>query len=100
MTGVQTRRTETGYKASVMWVIEQWIETPILIRMPRGQIRRGLNQGHIDLPWEISEPADPQGKATVFATMRDGYGEVSRGRSSPPRQNAEGRPPSPRRTKG
>jgi len=34
-TGVQTRRKETGYKASVMWVIEPWIETPNLIRTSR-----------------------------------------------------------------
>ena len=33
MTGVQTRRTETGYKAAAAWVIEHWIETPILIGM-------------------------------------------------------------------
>jgi len=35
MTGVQTRRTETGYKAAAAWVIEHWIETPILIGMSR-----------------------------------------------------------------
>src|SRR5258708_4853123 len=27
-TGVQTRRTETGYKAGMRWVIGQWTETP------------------------------------------------------------------------
>jgi len=36
MTGVQTRRTETGYKAGVMGVIEHWIEMPILIQTSRG----------------------------------------------------------------
>ncbi len=29
----------------------------------------------------------------VLVTVREGQGEVSRGRSSPPRQNAEGRTP-------
>jgi hypothetical protein len=35
MTGVQTRRTETGYKAGATGVIGQWTERPILIGMSR-----------------------------------------------------------------
>jgi hypothetical protein len=35
MTGVQTRRTETGYKAVATWVIGQRTEKPILIGMSR-----------------------------------------------------------------
>jgi len=34
--GVQTRRTETGYKANVAWVSGLWTAMPILIRTPRG----------------------------------------------------------------
>ena len=60
MTAVQTRRTGTGYKAGVAWVIEQWIEMPhshwdATLVNPAGPERRTGN-----LPWEICAPA-PEG---------------------------------------
>ena len=90
MTTTRTRRTGTGYKAVATWVTQQWLGKPdshpdVAAVDPAGPGRR---RG--ELPWEISKSAL---KATVLVTVRDGHGEVSRGRSSRQRLYAEGRLP-------
>ena len=53
MTGVQTRRTETGYKAGVRRVIEHWIETPGT-HWDRTQVNpAGPESRTHNLPWEV-----------------------------------------------
>jgi hypothetical protein len=55
MTGVQTRRTGTGYKASLAWVIEQWIEMPNTHSDVRRVNPAGPESRTHNLPWEVFE---------------------------------------------
>ena len=55
MTGVQTRRTGTGYKASLAWVIEQWIEMPCTHLDVRRVNPAGPESRTHNLPWEVFE---------------------------------------------
>lgn len=75
MTGVQTRRTETGYKAAAAGAIEHEIETPdtrsdCVAVNPAGPEPRTHN-----LPWEV--------RLAVHGDYRTGNGTGERDGSQP-----------------
>jgi hypothetical protein len=87
-TTTRTRRTGTGYKASAVWAIQQWLEKPDSHPDAARVDPAGPERRTCDLPWEICLPAEapraspPRAEATMSATAWEERTEVSRGRSS------------------
>src|SRR5208282_85332 len=88
MTKSRTRRTGSGYKANVAWVTRPGTGMPdshAERRMvnPTGPREEGAS--YLERSPALSVPK----RTTVRVTVRDGVGEVSRGRSSPTGRRAE-----------
>jgi len=76
----RTRRTGIGYKAAAAGSPGHGRGSPMVIRTRAAVDPAGLGGKSHNLPWEVSRPVRAN-RAIVSATMREGTGEVSRGRS-------------------
>ena len=88
MTGVQPRRTETGYKASLTWVIEHWIETPGTHLDVRRVNPAGPESRTPNLPWEIFESV-----LRDYRTWQQGGKDSKKSAEAVVAQAVDGQPP-------